>query len=434
MKKTALVFSTLLSLSAVANDFHYRDSSAQTSVFNPHPMADDLILPLPCENPDYFIVFRKVYTHLPEQKDLTLSLNFKDGSSEAQNSSVQSERQCKVRGNFKDEKGYFFYLSKYELTAAQFESISKGKCKDKVKNTDALAVSNISIDEAKEAARRYSDFLQTSIKVPLSGNEKAFASLPYECYWSFALRGGLAVSSDELESDRPYTDKNTSVNDYAWGYGADSSNGKVQRIGLKKPNPLGFFDMLGNVQEYMEEPFQATSAYELSAQKGGSTLRGGSIFTPFDRMSNSNRTEKKRYTNSKPTRAKDTGMRLMLNVSVTQDLGHLKSLQKDVDKKNELYALIKDRKRYITPEKAIEYQGKNKTVCGTVFEVTVKNNLMFLNFGGSFPYHVFTILLNKQNSEDARYYEKKTVCAKGVIKTYKGKAELTTLESIEVLE
>lgn len=61
-----------------------------------------------------------------------------------------------------------------------------------------------------------------------------------------------------------------------------------------------------------------------------------------------------------------------------------------------------------------------------MFEVTVKNNLMFFNFGGSFPYHVFTILLNKQNSEDARYYEKKTVCAKGVIKTYKGKAELTT--------
>ncbi|MBO5566811.1 MAG: SUMF1/EgtB/PvdO family nonheme iron enzyme [Succinivibrio sp.] len=259
-------------------DYHFESTDKiGRTVFNPHPMKDDLILPLPCRNSNYHIVFRKVYTNPPNDTDFNSSYDFYDGTDNARNAAIQSKRQCKVRGSFSDSKGSFFYISKYELTQGKYEAIVNHKCPKEPSVKDAIAKSGISIDEAKEVARLYSDFLQTISNAPKVHNENATAILPYECFWSFAQSGGLAVSKTQLEQDLPNIESGLSIKDYAWGEGTDSANGKVQVIGQKRPSELGLFDMLGNVQEYMDEPFQATATDELSAQKGGSTVRGGGL-------------------------------------------------------------------------------------------------------------------------------------------------------------
>ena len=243
---------------------------------------------------------------------------------------MESQRTCKVRGNFKDKYGYFYYLSKYELTQGQFEAIKTGKCKEKPSLKDALPVNNVSINDAKEVAFKFSDFLQKIDETPTNGKEKAEAILPYECYWSFAQRGGLAVSKSDLEANLPKVAGNKSIEEYAWGQGAKSSNNKLQIIGKKKPNALGFFDMLGNVSEYMNEPFQATGSDGLIGQKGGSTIRGGSFLTPLKDLTNSLRSERKTYVKGMPNKAKDVGIRLMLNVSVTKDVATVKSATQSI--------------------------------------------------------------------------------------------------------
>ena len=251
--------------------------------------------------------------------------------------------------------------------------------------TEAIAKSGISIDEAREVSRLYSDFLQTVSNAPKVHGEKASATLPYECFWSFAQRGGLAVSKNQLEQDLPHMDNGFSLKDYAWGFGVDSSNGKVQLIGQKRPSELGLFDMLGNVQEYMDEPFQATETDELSAQKGGATVRGGSILTPFSVMTSSLRTEKKRYTNGKPTRSKDTGMRLMLNVSVILDPKELKKIESDILNKRGSQALENNSPQedtnFLRPEEAVRHIGEFRNVCGVVSQGYEQRGHAFLNFG-----------------------------------------------------
>ena len=468
-----LVLCLSLSISssfAAQKDFLFEyDTNQKKTVFNPHPMKDDLVLPLPCGSEKYSIVFRKIYTNTGTDSDMTNGFTFYDGSDDPLNAAIQSKRKCKVRGNFSDSKGNFYYLAKYELTTGQYDAIVNGKCKNSPSVKDAVAKNNISIDEARNVAKIYSDFLQKTNKTPTVQKEKAYASLPYECYWSFAQRGGLSVKKKVLEDDTRIPDITKSVKDYAWGYGPESSNGKVQVIGMKLPSDLGLYDMLGNVQEFMDEPFQATVQGDLLAQKGGSTVRGGSILTPFSMMTNSLRTEKKRYTNGNPTKAEDTGMRLMLNVSVTLDRETLKKLESDVIKKNakrknkqnkdevdsnnsqtQLSSLNSNSQStkestlkkenykkkdygYITPNEAANYIGKFKKICGFVYQVKVKNNQAYLNFGGKYPNQTFVVYISKMYKYDNIYsYSSKKVCVSGTIKDYRSMPEIINPYTIEL--
>ena len=345
---TTFVFTGFIALNAHADGIYdsYKFSNESKTPFNPVPMEEDLSLPLPCnggENSQYQIVFRKVYTHSIEDKDITNDLTFNEGTDKDSRALMESKRKCKIRGNFVDEKGYFYYLAKYELTSGQYEAIKTGKCKEKISKKDELPAVNISINEAREIAFKYSDFLQSLEVTPSNGKEKAEVILPYECYWSFAQRGGLAVNSVDLEKDFPLLPNGEDVDDYAWGQGTKSSNNKLQLIGLKNPNMLGFFDMLGNAYEYMNEPFQATGADGLIGQKGGSLIRGGSFLTPLKDLSSSLRTERQKYVNSKPNRSKDLGVRFMLNVSVINDRSIVNKLNESVlNQKALLEAQISD--------------------------------------------------------------------------------------------
>ena len=74
----------------------------------------------------------------------------------------------------------------------------------------------------------------------LTAKTGRYYRLPTEAEWEYACRAGskTAYSFENAED----------IDDYAWHY--DNADDKYQKVGQKKPNAWGLFDMHGNVREW----------------------------------------------------------------------------------------------------------------------------------------------------------------------------------------
>ena len=86
-------------------------------------------------------------------------------------------------------------------------------------------------------------------------------------------------------------------------------------------------------------------------------------------------------------------------------------------------------KNLIDAGNAINYLGKNVTVCERVYAVRSTNTITQINLGGKFPNNPITIVIFaksyanfKGNIEDM--YKDKNICVKGKVQEYKGKAQI----------
>jgi len=112
---------------------------------------------------------------------------------------------------------------------------------------DDLPVEKVSWNDAKEFIKK--------LNVKTGKNYR----LPTEKEWEYAAREGKAKSSYE------YSGSND-VDEVAW-YG-ENSDDATHKVGTKKPNALGIYDMTGNVWEWCEDCYDSSCSDRV--------LRGGS--------------------------------------------------------------------------------------------------------------------------------------------------------------
>jgi formylglycine-generating enzyme required for sulfatase activity len=140
-----------------------------------------------------------------------------------------------------------FYIGKYEVTQAQWKTIMGDNNNLSHFKGDDLPVEMVSWDDAQEFIKK--------LNVKTGRNYR----LPTEKEWEYAAREGKAKSSYEYSSSND-------VDEVAW-YG-ENSDGVTHKVGTKKPNALGIYDMSGNVWEWCED------CYDNSCSRR--VLRGGS--------------------------------------------------------------------------------------------------------------------------------------------------------------
>ena len=163
-----------------------------------------------------------------------------------------------------------FYIDRYELTQKEFKNIMgelkpynytyrtiipKGRdwgedATIKLVN-DSLPVLAKYIDYAiycnkRSIAEGYDGFYDISdkkVSIKVDGNGYR---LPTSLEWTFAAKAGNANEKFKLIGG-------DNLKEIAW-YGANSGN-KPQKVGKKKPNSAGLYDMAGNIQEFMETEY-----------------------------------------------------------------------------------------------------------------------------------------------------------------------------------
>ena len=271
---------------------------------NPRPDEADIVLPMP---DDSVMVFRKV--QVPGQGywgDEEQIIQMGDASGGI----FEGLQRTQISGSFPagNGSGQTIYLAKYELTKGQFTAVmgldvlieaSADPDDDQLTRLEGraltealmLPLSFVSYFDIQDFIRRYNRWLfdpdhpERLAAMPNIDGIPGFIRLPTEDEWEFTVRGGLPALKDGTFNDRlPFPMQR--INEQAWHLG--NATHRVRPIGLRQPCRLGFYDLLGNVQEITAGLFRPEV---WQGKPGGVSVRGGSVSTPASEIRSSLRQE-----------------------------------------------------------------------------------------------------------------------------------------------
>jgi uncharacterized protein (TIGR02145 family) len=163
-----------------------------------------------------------------------------------------------------------FYIGKYEVTQQQWKHVmSHYKPFGRFHNPsnhkgDNLPVDNVCWDDVQEFIKKLNE--QTGKKY----------RLPTEAEWEYAARGGNKSKGYKYAGS-------DNIDDVAW-YGERRYEGKIRRVGTKRPNELGTHDMSGNVWEWTGDWYESDAPETATNPTGppsgvARVIRGGSYYS-----------------------------------------------------------------------------------------------------------------------------------------------------------
>ncbi|MBD3183285.1 SUMF1/EgtB/PvdO family nonheme iron enzyme [Candidatus Poribacteria bacterium] len=163
-----------------------------------------------------------------------------------------------------------FWLGKYELTQAQWESVMGFRTWD----------NQVFVKRDENCPAVYLSWYHTQdfIEKLNSQADKHIYRLPTEAEWEYACRAGTQTAFS-------FGDDIDQLGDYAW-YGRNTYNINeryAHQVGQKIPNPWGLYDMHGNVWEWVQDYYGEYTGEDQVDPKGPETgerrvFRGASFY------------------------------------------------------------------------------------------------------------------------------------------------------------
>jgi hypothetical protein len=285
------------------------------ALWNPAPLADDLVLPLPCNGR---IALRPVPTPMEAGPlaDRAVTLGEADPATDYS----EFPRRAHVAGAFEREGARMMYLGKYEVTGDQYAAVTSARCPSPNEAGRAPAA-EVSWFDAVGFTARLSTWLAANAAdaLPARGRARAFVRLPTEEEWEYAARGGAAVGEADFAARTPPMPEGMAA--HVWFAGPDSADGRARPVGSLKPNPLGLHDMLGNVAEWVLEPYRLNRVGRQHGLPGGVVARGGHFQTDASSIRSSLREEYPPFSprGGAPLTLRTIGFRIALGLVVTVD-------------------------------------------------------------------------------------------------------------------
>ena len=132
-----------------------------------------------------------------------------------------------------------YWLGKHEVTQAEWEAVMGSNPSNFDECGPDCPVENVSWEDVQKFIRR----LNAAV-----GEERY--RLPTEAEWEYAARAGTSEDTYAGNLTDPYG-RDPVLEGIAWY--RRNSGGRTQPVGQKAPNAWGLYDMLGNVNEWVQD-------------------------------------------------------------------------------------------------------------------------------------------------------------------------------------